>query len=83
MKKTIRTIGASIADSQAENLARYICFQARGPFKTYGKQAFTPEVPPQVLVNGKLYNLVLATNGVDITAESVADAEYYRQFHQH
>ena len=29
-------------------------FSARGPFKEYGKQAFTPEVPPQVLRGGRL-----------------------------
>lgn len=41
----------------ARMVAAGLSLMHKGPFKTYGKQAFTPEVKVQVLKNGKLVNI--------------------------
>lgn len=38
-----------LASETAGNLGFFLVTIAPPPFKTYGKRAFTPEVPPQIL----------------------------------
>lgn len=43
-----------LASETAGNLGFFLVTIAPPPFKTYGKRAFTPEWPAQVLVGGHL-----------------------------
>jgi hypothetical protein len=53
MSEVIATIEANFSSHSLAG-RRLLLRRTPGPFKTYGKAAFTPEVAPQVLVRGRL-----------------------------